>query len=194
MSGDDSQHAVHEQARGQEQAQRQSQDQHAHGQNPLEKPVVRLALVLVAGVVAALTLPHLRDEQTTAPTSVPVAFASEPIELLTETPSALPRMSRQPGPARPERVRLMRIPLNVASDRELGLLPNVGPNMVTKIRRRRETCGGFLSVPELSQINGLGASTIEAIAPWCEIDQTHSPSYRAVIKTVPPVCHVTLDR
>ena len=56
------------------------------------------------------------------------------------------------------------IDLNTASLEELKSLPGIGDSRAAQIIAHRETIGQFSSIEQLSEINGIGRATIEAIS------------------------------
>lgn len=68
------------------------------------------------------------------------------------------------------RAPLLRIRINDADERELGLLPSIGPKMAHRIVAYRRQYGAFGSWSDLEKVSGMGPTTIETIAPFCEID------------------------
>ncbi|WP_160167341.1 ComEA family DNA-binding protein [Rhodopirellula sp. SWK7] len=148
---------------------------------PLQRPAIRTAMLVVIGW-AAWTAPSPNSH---LPTRLQSNSGAEQTA----------RRIDSDGPLSPSvKMPLMKIELNDASIRELGLLPSVGPNMAARIQGHRQQKGSFQSWDDFSTILGMGPSTIETIDPWCEIDQTESAFYRSDNKIEPPLRHITLDR
>jgi competence protein ComEA len=70
-----------------------------------------------------------------------------------------------PGAAVPGRL----VNLNAASAAELETLPEVGPVTAAAIIAFRETTGGFTSVEELLEVDGIGETTLGQIAPYVTV-------------------------
>ena len=60
----------------------------------------------------------------------------------------------------------VKIDINVADAAQLMELDGIGEGMARKIINYRETHGGFDSIEELKNINGIGDSTFEKISPF----------------------------
>jgi competence protein ComEA len=76
-----------------------------------------------------------------------------------------------------------RIDLNQASRAELRQLPGVGNGLAERIERYRDRRGGFRSVDELLQVDGIGPATLERLRPWVcvgtEEDEDNEPAMPA---------------
>lgn len=59
--------------------------------------------------------------------------------------------------------------INTADQAELETLPEVGPVTATAIITWRETNGGFTSVDELLEVDGIGEATLAQVAPHVTI-------------------------
>jgi len=59
--------------------------------------------------------------------------------------------------------------LNTASEAELESLPDVGPVTAQSILEWREQNGGFTSVDELLQVDGIGDKTLAKLAPYVTV-------------------------
>ncbi len=59
------------------------------------------------------------------------------------------------------------IDINVASRRELSLLPSVGPVLASRIVVERSSHGPFHSIADLKRVHGLGDKRITQIASYC---------------------------
>jgi len=55
------------------------------------------------------------------------------------------------------------IPLNRATAEDLDRLPGIGPGLAQRIVEYRERCGGFSSLNELIEVNGIKEKTFEKI-------------------------------
>jgi competence ComEA-like helix-hairpin-helix protein len=61
---------------------------------------------------------------------------------------------------------LLRLELNQASERELSLLPSIGPTLARRMVEHRAARGSFSSVEDLNQVHGVGDKTIQQISPY----------------------------
>lgn len=61
------------------------------------------------------------------------------------------------------------IALNLASAKELELLPGIGPSLASRILEHRQTHGPFKSVEELLAVKGIGPKTLEKIRPYLRL-------------------------
>jgi competence protein ComEA len=59
--------------------------------------------------------------------------------------------------------------LNTATPAELETLPDVGPVTAQAIITWRDEHGGFTSVDELLEVDGIGELTLEGIAPYVTV-------------------------
>jgi competence protein ComEA len=66
---------------------------------------------------------------------------------------------------------LLRIDVNAADERELSLLPGVGPVLAQRIVSNRERQGQFGSVDDLQRVHGVGPKTIERLGEVCEANR-----------------------
>jgi competence protein ComEA len=69
-----------------------------------------------------------------------------------------PADASQPGTAAP-------VNLNQATEQELTDLPGIGPVMAARIIEFRDQHGGFDSVDQLSEVDGIGPATLQEISP-----------------------------
>ena len=61
------------------------------------------------------------------------------------------------------------VDLNQATSAELQALPAVGTTLAQRIVAYRSRSGGFQSVEELVQVNGIGAATLERIREFVAV-------------------------
>jgi competence protein ComEA len=59
--------------------------------------------------------------------------------------------------------------LNTATQAELEALPEVGPVTALAILAWREEHGGFTSVDELLEVDGIGDATLSQLAPYVTV-------------------------
>lgn len=71
----------------------------------------------------------------------------------------------------PESTTLLRIDLNSADERELSLLPGVGPVLARRIVNNRQQLGNFGSVEDLDRVHGVGPKTIDRLGDVCEVNR-----------------------
>jgi len=74
------------------------------------------------------------------------------------------------GEDEPGKLRIYLIPgdivdINRASERELALLPHVGEVIAGRIVAYREEIGGFTDIRQLMEVQGIGETSFERIAP-----------------------------
>ena len=81
--------------------------------------------------------------------------------------SSKPAASKAPGKLQPGET----IDLNTAGAEELMRLPGVGEKTAAAILAYRQKVGSFRSVYDLDFIDGIGAKTIEKIAPYVRIEE-----------------------
>lgn len=93
------------------------------------------------------------------------------------TQKALPEVPRETTPtgadsqnASPEFLAKNPINLNTATQEQLELLPNVGPSTAEKIIAYRKENGGFKSVEELDEVQGIGEKTMTRLRPLVTVD------------------------
>lgn len=70
-----------------------------------------------------------------------------------------------------------RVNINAADRVELERLPGVGPARAAEILRLRSERGGFTSVDELLDVNGIGPVTLERLRPFAAIADTDSTQH-----------------
>ncbi len=68
------------------------------------------------------------------------------------------------------------IDINLADQKELQLIPRIGPVLAQRIIQFREENGQFDRVEELMQVKGIGNATFERIAPYISINSDDSDS------------------
>ena len=59
--------------------------------------------------------------------------------------------------------------LNLATAAQLEALPGIGPALAGRIVDYRQTCGGFSSVEELLNVEGIGPKKLEGILAYVSI-------------------------
>jgi competence protein ComEA len=74
--------------------------------------------------------------------------------------SAVPTSGAPAGPL---------VDLNTASQAELETLPEVGPVTAQAILAWRDQHGGFTSVQELLEVDGIGDATLGQLAPYVTV-------------------------
>ncbi|MBJ7530141.1 MAG: helix-hairpin-helix domain-containing protein, partial [Nocardioides sp.] len=82
-------------------------------------------------------------------------------------PAAAPAPAVAPGavPGPEAGAPVATVSLNTATQAELEALPEVGPVTAQAILAWREEHGGFTSVQELLEVDGIGDATLAQIAP-----------------------------
>lgn len=70
---------------------------------------------------------------------------------------------------------LLRVNLNEADERELSLLPSIGPTIARRIIENRERLGPFHSLDDLGRIHGIGEKSIEKLRAYCHVDEPPPP-------------------
>lgn len=68
-------------------------------------------------------------------------------------------------PASVEEHATRRVDVNVAEERELLVLPQVGPVVARRIVEYRKAVGPFRKVEELLNVKGIGAKTLDRLRP-----------------------------
>ncbi len=90
------------------------------------------------------------------------ALSQAPTRLaLPSTPLAPTPSTRQNNPQRPSVVHL-----NTATEADLVQLPGVGPTLAKRILEHRRRIGGFKSVEQLLEVEGIGPKKFEQIRPY----------------------------
>ena len=74
--------------------------------------------------------------------------------------------SADPGPGAPAGPL---VNINTASETELETLPEVGPVTAQAILQWRSEHGGFSSVDELLEVDGIGDATLGKLAPYVTV-------------------------
>jgi competence protein ComEA len=108
----------------------------------------QLALAFLLGSAAALLAVHVLGCQ---------RWGSRPTELTRDESSAY------------------QVDLNQADHAELLQLPGVGDKLAGRIEAYRDEHGGFRSVTELTNVHGVGASTLERLRDWIRVDEYGGP-------------------
>lgn len=81
---------------------------------------------------------------------------------------ALPPAVAPPGSATPSGPATL-VNLNLASQTELESLPEVGPVTAQAIMAWRDEHGGFMSVDELLEVDGIGEATLAQLSPYVTV-------------------------
>ena len=76
--------------------------------------------------------------------------------------------SASPPPGDPSGPVVM-VNLNTATESELDTLPEVGPVTAASILQWRDQHGGFTSVDELLEVDGIGEVTLGKLAPYVTV-------------------------
>jgi competence protein ComEA len=71
-----------------------------------------------------------------------------------------------------ERTVVYKVDLNAAGERELALIPHVGPATAAAIVRHRDEHGPFASVDGLTAVKGIGPKTLEKVGPYLAVSAT----------------------
>ncbi len=66
-----------------------------------------------------------------------------------------------------------RIDLNQAKRPELMQLPGVGESMARRVEEYRIAKGDFYAIEELSNVPGIGPTTLERLRPWVRVGSQH---------------------
>jgi competence ComEA-like helix-hairpin-helix protein len=77
-----------------------------------------------------------------------------------------------------------RIDLNRADRAELLQLPGVGDTLVQRIEDYRREHGGFRHVDELTEVRGIGTTTLERLRPWVQVNVDEAEEDNEVRPTV----------
>lgn len=72
--------------------------------------------------------------------------------------------------------------LNDADERELSLLPSIGPTIARRIIENRDRLGPFQSLEDLGRIHGIGEKSIEKLRIYCRFDE---PTQTVVMAQTP---------
>ena len=83
-------------------------------------------------------------------------------------PPAWPRPPSPPAGAHRRAGRPL-VNLNTATEAELDTLPEVGPVTAASILAWRDQHGGFTSVDELLEVDGIGEVTLGKLAPYVTV-------------------------
>ncbi|RYM31360.1 hypothetical protein ERX46_16905 [Brumimicrobium glaciale] len=65
---------------------------------------------------------------------------------------------------------LFPLDINKATDKELMLIPSIGPKTATTIIEYRDNNGGFEQIEELTRIRGIGPATLEKLKPYLYVE------------------------
>ena len=100
-----------------------------------------------------------------AVTAMVSAPAFDPVTVVYSSAPMEEDVSTRPPPAQGERV-----DLNIAGKAELMTLDGIGEKLAERIIAYRETHGGFASVEELLNVEGIGETRLEAIRDQVTVD------------------------
>jgi len=136
----------------------------------LRDRILALTLFLVLCILAAVLL-DLRW-RSRAPRTVPATMATCPVA------------EDEASPARREWICTGRMPVNVATPRDLEVIDGIGPARARAIVIERERTGAFGEPGDLERVHGIGPVTAEAVAgdlsfrppceePACSRDDSH---------------------
>jgi comEA protein len=128
-----------------------------------------LTTVLLAGAVvhlARVLFPFI-DEYLGVPERSEVAFRNMTPADSSELAALI---ARAKGAGEEKRVSFP-IDLNTAGERELVLLPGIGPAKARAILEHRRQAGGFAGVDELLEVRGIGPGTLEKLRSYVMIGQ-----------------------
>jgi competence ComEA-like helix-hairpin-helix protein len=65
---------------------------------------------------------------------------------------------------------LLQLNLNEADERELSLLPSIGPTMAKRIVENRTRFGPYESLEDLGRVPGIGEKSIEKLRIYCHVN------------------------
>lgn len=140
-------------------------------------PQERLALGVLALLLAGGTLARMAGTPPAAELAAPAAGEAAPLERAAQEAS-LARLRSLPLRAGE------RIDVNVASADELVRLPRVGPALAARIVEYREMHGPFRSLPDLDAVSGIGPRMLESIAPHVALPAGVEPPPAGAAATV----------
>ncbi len=63
------------------------------------------------------------------------------------------------------------INVNIATEKELELLPGIGPVLARRIVEARSQSSGFSTIRELERVKGLSPARVKKLAPYITIDR-----------------------
>ena len=127
------------------------------GEKPTAEPSVQAVESKVTPVAAVDVEPDVK------PLPPEPREAAEPTENASPTEKTKSQKPSQPALGG-------RLNINRANAAELELLPNIGPKLAQAIIAFREANGPFRSIVELDQVKGIGAKTLEKLAPMISVD------------------------
>lgn len=104
--------------------------------------------------------------------SVPPEAPAEPVSVQeTEIPDSASEIQNSAMPVSEEEPEgdSGLLDLNIATIHELEALPDIGPVLAQRILDYRETNGGFASVEELKNVDGIGDKIFESVVNLVEV-------------------------
>lgn len=69
-----------------------------------------------------------------------------------------------------DRIKVYKINLNLANEREYDNLPGIGPKLAQEIIRDRSANGRFNSVEEINRVKGIGDAKFKKIEPYLTME------------------------
>lgn len=120
------------------------------------KIIPLLILLTTTGMFAGILIGTLIG-RSTAPINVSNQLSMQPAETLPR--HTLPYQTNQTG----------KINVNVATAEELALLPGIGTETAKRIIDYRTKYGIFETLEEMTEVKGVGESTIDKIRPYATV-------------------------
>ena len=72
--------------------------------------------------------------------------------------------------AKSDRVKVYKINLNLATEREYDNLPGIGPKLASEIIKDRNTNGRFNSVSDINRVKGIGDAKFQKMEPYLTLE------------------------